>query len=142
MKAARALAIVLAAVTLLGCRTAGEGDTPPSTPATPTSREVRLAPGESARVDDLTLTFEGVSADSRCPIGVQCFWEGDAVVTVKASQPSREPAALELHTAGRFPREGTYGRYRVRLESLTPQPREGEAVPAGDYRAVLVVTSE
>ena len=141
MTARRAVAAALVTFALAACRTAGENDTP-STPGTPTSREVRLAPGESAQVDALRITFEGVSADSRCPIDVQCFWEGDAVVVVKASEPSREAAALELHTAGRFPREGTYGRYRVRLVSLAPQPREGEAVAPGDYRALLVVASE
>jgi hypothetical protein len=141
MKARRALAAALAALALAACRTAGESDTP-SAPGVPVSREVRLAPGESAQVDALRITFEGVSADSRCPSDVQCFWEGDAVVVVKASEPSREAAALELHTAGRFPREGTYGRYRVRLVSLTPQPREGEAVPPGDYRAGLLIAAE
>jgi hypothetical protein len=141
MKARRALAAALAALALAACRTAGESDTP-STPGTATSREVRLAPGESAQLDTLRITFEGVEADSRCPMDVQCFWEGDAVVVVRASEPSRPAAALELHTSGRFPREGTYGRHRVQLVSLTPQPREGEAVPAGDYRASLLVATE
>jgi hypothetical protein len=141
MTARRAAVAALVALALTACRTAGDRDTP-STPGTPTSREVRLAPGESAQVDSVRITFEGVSADSRCPIDVQCFWEGDAAVVVKASEPAREAAALELHTSGRFPREGTYGRYRVRLVSLTPQPREGEAVPASDYRATLLVATE
>ena len=130
-----------------GCRSNGErpdGPVVPSAPApqtAPVSREVVLAPGQSARADGLTVTFDGVSADSRCPIGVQCVWEGDAVVVVTVREPSREAANLELHTSGRYPREGTYGRYRVRLVSLAPQPREGEGVPAGEYRATVLVSA-
>jgi hypothetical protein len=141
-------AFVMAASLGAACRSNGErpdGPAVPSVPAPqsgPVSREVVLGAGESSRVDGLTVKFEGVSGDSRCPIGVQCFWEGDATVTVTVSEPSRAAANLELHTSGKFPREGTYGRYRVRLVSLVPQPREGEGVPAGEYRATLQVSAE
>ena len=125
------------------CRSNGERPDVPSAPQNaPLSREVELAPGESAQVEGLSVKFEGVSADSRCPVGVQCFWEGDAVVVVTLNAPARAGAALELHTAGRFPREATFGHYRVKLVSLVPQPREGEPVPAGDYRATLLVAAE
>jgi hypothetical protein len=134
---------VLAAVllaSLSACRSSRETDAPTS--PSPLSREVQLAPGESARVDGLTIAFEGVPADSRCPADVQCIWEGDAVVVVRASESSRESSALELHTAGRFPREGTYGRYTVRLVSLAPQPRDGAPVPQPQYRATLLVLAQ
>jgi hypothetical protein len=138
---------VMAASAAAACRSNGDrpdGPAVPSAPAPqtgPLSREVVLRPGESSKVDGLTVTFVGVSADSRCPIGVQCFWEGDAVVTVSVSETSRAASNLELHTSGKFPREGSYGRYRVRLVSLVPQPREGEGVPAGEYRATLQVSA-
>jgi hypothetical protein len=141
MRAARTFAVVVALAGAAACRTAGDADAP-SAPGAPASREVQLAPGESVRVDALRVRFEGVSGDSRCPLDVQCVWEGDAVVVVTASEPSRPGAALELHTAGRFPREAVYGRYRVRLVSLAPQPREGVAVPDGQYRATLLIVAE
>lgn len=145
MRRARAgLTLLLALTGGIACRSNGERPDVPSGPQmTPVAtREVELAPGQSTRVNGLTVKFEGVSADSRCPIGVQCFWEGDAVAVVSVSERSREGASLELHTAGRFPREGTYGRYRVRLVSLVPQPREGEPVAADRYRATLQVAAE
>ena len=149
LSAAAVLSVFVVAVSLgTSCRSNGErpdGPAVPSAPAPqsgPVSREVVLAPGESSRVDGLNVKFEGVSADSRCPIGVQCFWEGDAVVVVSVSEPSRAGSNLELHTSGKFPREGRYGRYRVRLVSLVPQPREGEGVPAGEYRATLQVSAQ
>ena len=135
-------ALALAAVLAGACRSNGERPDVPSGPGTPATRELELGVGESASAHGLTVKFEGVSEDSRCPIGVQCFWEGDAVVRLSVSEPSRQGAALELHTAGRFPREGTYGRYRVRLVGLVPQPKEGEGVPAGQYRATVQVALE
>ena len=140
MRLARALAVVLA-LGAASCRTAGDGDAP-SAPGAPGMGEVQLAPGESARVDGLRVRFEGVTGDSRCPVDVQCVWEGDAVVVVTAVETSGDQAALELHTAGRFPRAATYGRYRVRLVALSPQPRQGQSVPAGQYRATLRITAE
>jgi hypothetical protein len=144
MRRALAGLTLLALAGGLACRSNGERPDVALGPQTASlaTREVVLSPGESRRVDGLTVKFEGVSADSRCPIGVQCFWEGDAVVRISVSEPSREGAALELHTAGRFPREGTYGRYRVRLVSLVPQPREGEPVAADRYRATLQIEAE
>ena len=44
--------------------------------------EFTLAPGQTAQVEGggLRVTFYGVSADSRCPTGVTCVWEGDAAL--------------------------------------------------------------
>jgi hypothetical protein len=136
--------LALAVALTYGAACHGNGapaDVPSSPQQAPASREIQLAPGETARVDGLTVKFDGVSDDSRCPLGVQCFWEGDAVVMVAVSAPAQAGGNLELHTAGRYPREGTYGRYKIELTALVPQPKEGEPVPAADYRATLRVTA-
>jgi hypothetical protein len=137
---AAGIALVLAVAGAAACRSNGERPDGPSAPTSP--QEVQLTLGQSQRVGGLTVRFDEVSADSRCPLGVQCVWEGDAAVLLTVSEPSRSGAALELHTAGRFPREGTYGRYRVRLVSLEPQPRAGGPVRPDLYRATLLVTGE
>ncbi|MQY09375.1 hypothetical protein [Actinomadura macrotermitis] len=93
-----------------------------------------LAPGGSARLagTDLTVTFEGVGADSRCPVGVQCVWEGDA--TVKISDGA---ATHELHTSeGAVRSVRTHG-HELELVDLTPARRADAAIEAADYRAGL-----
>ena len=135
-----ALALALALAGAGGCRSNGERSDGPSTPSSP--QQVQIALGQSQRVGALSVRFDEVSGDSRCPVGVQCVWEGDAVVVLTVSEPARSGAALELHTAGRFPREGTYGRYRVQLVSLEPQPRADEPVRRDLYRATLLITHE
>jgi hypothetical protein len=117
--------------------------TSPTTPR-PVSLADRftLAPGQTALVEGtgLRVTFESVSADSRCPVDVTCVWEGDTVVVVSVRPAEAAPARQELHTAGRYPNEADAGDYRVRLVDLAPVPRGGASPAPGDYRATLLVT--
>src|SRR5688572_2065956 len=70
----------------------------------------------------LSVTFEEVKADSRCPLDVSCVWEGDATVVLWVKKSGSDGVSLELHTSSRFSAEATYGGYRVRLQELKPQP--------------------
>lgn len=99
-----------------------------------------LAPGDRARTDgpNLTILFNQVTSDSRCPINSYCVWAGDAVVNVTLSQPGRKPSTVELHTSARFARQVTYGGLTVTLVGLAP-PTEGPPIPQDAYRATFVV---
>jgi hypothetical protein len=48
-----------------------------------------LGPGQSAEVIDgeLYFVFTGILGDSRCPVGVWCWWEGDAEAAVVGDLP-------------------------------------------------------
>jgi hypothetical protein len=105
-----------------------------------TSFQLRV--GENAAVEGGTVAvgFTGVSGDSRCPLGVQCFWEGDAIVSLAAIGADEGERTMQVHTSGRFPRSADYGAYTVTLESLTPTPVVGTPIAASDYVATLKVT--
>ena len=98
-----------------------------------------LKAGESAMVGGLKVGFQGVSEDSRCPVNVQCVWEGDAAVEVTLEKPPAAKATRSLHTSARNPRETAYEGLKVRLKDLAPLPKEGANVDAKEYRATLVV---
>ncbi|GGL19459.1 hypothetical protein [Nocardia jinanensis] len=120
-----------------GC--AATADPAPVSPELGT--EFTLAPGETVRLDGdrLVVSFGDVPADSRCPAGADCVWEGDATVVTEVTAGGQRSRS-ELHTNSRFATGVTVGGYRIDLVSLRPSPPADGAVPAGDYRADLLVT--
>jgi len=118
------LAIIVALV-LSACGAAAGG--PPA--SVPLGRDFVLTPGQSARVDVLSVKFDRVASDSRCPPNAECFWEGDATVQVTLHSPSAAGTGAELHTSQRFARSTSYDGYTVELVGLDR-----------DYRATLRVS--
>jgi hypothetical protein len=98
-----------------------------------------LAVGESWRMTepDVTLTFEGVGGDSRCPTGAECVWEGDATVRLRVEAPGAPATSYVLHTNDGFQREFEHGKMRVRLVGLAPHPVAGTRIAPSDYRATV-----
>ena len=129
-------------VFLAACASGGSG---PSAPTPAVNEEFTLAPGQTATVNDarISLTFERVSEDSRCPVDVTCIWEGDAVVVVKVKTETDE-VTRELHTQGAEPRskKAPAGQFVVTLVKLEPAPRSTAPIDPAAYRATLIVGRE
>lgn len=103
-----------------------------------------LSPGEQVTVPECgaTMTFDRVREDSRCPSGVACVWEGDAIVMLTLEQGA-ERTELALHTARHpGPTEAAIGSCRVELVTLAPEPRSGSRIQAQKYRARLLVRGQ
>ena len=120
------------------------GTATPSEPHVALGEEFALKPGQTASVQDgaLTVRFESVSNDSRCPRGVTCIWEGDAVVALSAHRGNAAPNRHELHTSGLYAREANEGPFRIELLKLDPLPAEGAPVDPKEYVATLKVVRE
>lgn len=99
-----------------------------------------LKVGQTAqtRSGDWRIGFEGVTADSRCPKGVQCVWAGDAVVRIWLQRASGARELRDLHTAANAPRGP--GAPSVRLLRVDPLPVAGREIAREDYTATLVLT--
>jgi hypothetical protein len=96
--------------------------------------------GQTAQIEaeQLAIRFNGVSGDSRCPRGVECFWEGevncDVVVTYKG-----ESSNITLTQSGaEQSSEATYREYRL-IYSVEPYPQAGKQIATADYRLILTV---
>jgi hypothetical protein len=114
-------------------------DTSPASPS-PISREVVLAPGQSAGVTEagITIRFDGVSGDSRCPVDAICIQGGDALVRI-AVTPSRGGSLdYALHTGDLRP--VTHDDLTIALVELSPYPFSTRPIQPNDYRAKLRVT--
>lgn len=107
-----------------------------------TDQEFELGPGQSALVgsEPLKITFEAVTADSRCAPEAQCVWEGDAVAKVQAATGAQAAAGYDLHTNTGFATQVTHGPYRIRLVAVAPGPHNGVKIDPAAYVVTLLVT--
>jgi hypothetical protein len=105
-------------------------------------QEFELGPGQSALVgpEPMKVTFETMTADSRCPPEVQCVWEGDAVPRISAATGTQAPKTYELHTNTGFATQVDHGAYRIRLTAVAPGTRAGVTIDPSAYVITLLVT--
>ena len=100
----------LIALALLACSggtpstpTAAPAQVPASDPAAPSVPEatpgeisvLELSLDQTVSVGELRLRWIDLN-DSRCPVGVTCFWEGQAVATLEVSREDLRPQRVEL----------------------------------------------
>ena len=114
-------------------------DKSPATPS-PVSREVVLAPGQAVAVGEagITLRFDGVSGDSRCPGDAICITGGDALVRIAVIPTHGGGQAYDLHTGDMRP--VTHADLTIALVELAPYPFSSRPIEPADYRATLRVS--
>lgn len=90
----------------------------------------------------LTLTFQKVLEDSRCPSHVQCAWAGQARISISVSQTDQAPIILEMNTNPPLKQDVvTYEDFQIQLLALNPYPEDiGQRIPAKVYEATFVIT--
>jgi hypothetical protein len=111
----------------------------PAGPTVPLDTEFALAPGESRALEGTTLTirFNGVTGDSRCPADAVCIQGGSAEVRITAAsdESTRDHALL---TGDMRPVQ--HGPFTIALAQLAPYPFSSRTIQPADYRATLRVT--
>ena len=127
-------------VSLLAIAIAGAACAPMSTTQVQAGREFDVAIGKDAKVQGtpITVTFRGVTQDSRCAVDVQCVWAGNAAVAVSVSEGTGPATDATLNT-GIEPRSIVVGGHTVRLVGLKPAPHSGKTIPPQDYVATFEV---
>jgi hypothetical protein len=93
--------------------------------------------GETAQmVDDrVSVTFDGVVEDSRCPLDVQCVWAGRFIAALSAALPDGTRQAFELQLGAS---EGVLG-YDIALHEVLPPRTEGTTPSDDSYALTLTV---
>lgn len=127
----RALLVVVLALIAVACDESLTG------PTVPLEQTFVLAPGESARVEDITVRFARVANDSRCPADVVCVTAGDAQVEVVVISSGRSRTYV-LRTAGMKPVR--HDDYAIHLVKLEPYPFSTRTIQPEEYRVTLRVT--
>ena len=132
---------VLASILWLGVVTVGCARNPNQPGDLPLRQSVELRTGSSATLEGgLTIAFDRVTSDSRCPMNAFCVWAGDAILAVSLSQGPGGPVEREFHT---YPTgsDVSYLPYTIKLLVLAPYPQTDRAIPPGEYVATLEVTA-
>jgi hypothetical protein len=97
--------------------------------------------GECNSVKGFSVKFDKVTADSRCPQGVECITAGRADLALTLSKDgASQPATLSFTIA-----EGTNNRvdfkgHTVRVIAVEPLRKQGVEIKPGDYTIQVVVT--
>ena len=130
----RAIVAALCLLAVTGCF-----DERPTAPG-PVDQTIVLAPGQSAVVPgtSITLTFSGVTGDSRCPADALCIQGGSATVRVDAAARSGGRQIVTFETGNLQP--ASYGGFRMELTQLAPYPFSAGPIKHDDYRATLRIT--
>jgi hypothetical protein len=71
---------------------------------------------------NFSLKIDSVLNDSRCPIDVQCFWEGNAEVRFKLSSLNSKTIMFNLNTANIFRKDTVIEGVKFKLIELDRQP--------------------
>jgi hypothetical protein len=149
------LAAVLTAVGLLACSGATDVSTvhspgpvsaavctAPTTSAPELGTTFNVRFGEQATIssEGLTLKFNQLLGDSRCPVDVVCVWEGQAEILVRASHPPDPAADVQIHTRSDDPNnQAGYLGYTIALERVVPDKRSTHTTQLDDHCAELRV---
>ena len=152
MKVKSILAAPLAAILAIGLACSDEASVPADRTSpgniyvSDLSGEILLAYGQTVFIESegISVTFREFS-DSRCPVGMHCFWEGEGIVelVVEDSQ-QRSENTLAVIRPGRDPDSYTWLKayvleYRITLLELEPYPDPETPARGEDYTALLQV---
>jgi len=134
----RALILVLPLI----LATCNEGDLLVDTGSTTLPVTVELHVGQTIRFTEqhIALRFDHVTADSRCPKGLMCFWEGDAGVRLNVRPEGGTATDCTLHTT-LDPKTVTADPLAITLKSLNPYPERGSTIGTNEYVVTLAVDS-
>ena len=94
----------------------------------------------------LSITFEEVTTDSRCPCEAECIWAGE--ISVKIKMTANGTAFTKLFTLEGY--EGDSGGayevdfegYTIKLMDVLPYPCNGEPNTNSDYSIEVLVTEQ
>ncbi|MEO1257736.1 MAG: hypothetical protein AAFZ15_03035 [Bacteroidota bacterium] len=94
--------------------------------------------------DDLSISFEEVTTDSRCPCNAACITAG--LIGVKLKIETNGTTLTKLFTLPNYdgPEEGVYDTdfmgYNIELKDVLPFPCNGEPEIDSDYSVEIMVT--
>ena len=89
--------------------------------------------------EEISIKFDELISDGRCPVDVICVWEGDADLQFAFSN-SLQTVKFNLHTAGNyFIKDTVVLGYHIKLLDAFPYPHSQKEVLKSSYEAKIVI---
>lgn len=116
----------------------------------PTEIDVNMLPitvdvgvGQTVRVtgEGISLTFDSVTSDTRCPLGLECFWEGDAGAQMRIQGLNVPARVCTLHTSLE-PKLIVVNSVKITLKRVVPYPKVGLKINPLEYVVSLELTKD
>jgi hypothetical protein len=106
---------------------------------TQTSESVALKAGQqkTAKKSKLKIKFLSVTEDSRCPVGTNCIWAGNAKIKDKIIGMGTTKE-VEFNT-NMGPKGDIFESWSITIDSLTPEPRDGVKLNPTSYKAKFTI---
>ena len=127
--------ILLGILVVLALGVAGCGKSNPNEIQVTANTTFDLAVGKTAIVkgESISIKFDSVTEDSRCPTGVTCIWAGQAKCNMSIIQNGVTTAVVLTQSGGsEGTMQGFAGKYQVSF-LLNPYPKAGSQINPQDY---------
>lgn len=94
--------------------------------------------------DQIKVCFDSLIEDSRCPLDMECFWEGIGTVRFFVDiNGDIHPMSLSTINFPGYPSTDTsVAGYHFHLTSLLPIPNRNGPIPQSDYKADVEITKQ
>lgn len=104
----------------------------------PDTVEIFVNEAYCSKRGDYCLKFDTVYSDSRCPIDVNCVWEGNAELGF-ILYSSNADLQFTLNTSSQFTRDTSINSNMFKVINLLPYPVSTDTVNQPDYKVILVL---
>jgi hypothetical protein len=84
----------------------------------------------------MSIKFDSVLNDSRCPIDLECLWAGYAEVRFDFTLDNKQ----HILSMGRHKNDSIIGGYNIHFIELTPYPVYHRMVSLNEYKARIIIT--
>lgn len=100
--------------------------------------ELRLDEQAVFSLEGLIIKFLAVLEDSRCPQGVDCFWEGNGKIRISVEKFDSAINIFELNT-NIDPQTIRVEDYQIKLITLLPKPKLDKEIKQDTYKIGLLI---
>lgn len=104
----------------------------------PETVNIRLGQTGLADKGKLSIKFVSILDDSRCPVGANCVWEGNAKVRLNVTK-GKSRKTIDLNTSLAPELMTIYG-YTIKIADLKPRPGEMHKMIAQPKVVTLTIT--